>query len=50
MWFGISYTGDGAWSNVVGQNRETNEEHEEDCAEERFHLAWIKFERDGEGG
>ena len=50
MWFGISYTGGGAWSNGVGQNRKTDEEHDKDCVEERFYLAWVKFERDGERG
>ena len=28
------------WSNGVGQNRETNEEHDEDCAEESF--SWLR--------
>ena len=31
----------------VQQNKETNEEHDKDCVEERFHLARMKFERDG---
>ena len=34
----------------VVQNRETDEEHDEDCVEEGFQWARIKFERDGEGG
>ena len=38
------------WSNVVGQNRETNEEHDEDCIEEGFQLARIKYHRGSEGG
>ena len=33
IWFGISNTL-GVWSNWVGQNRETDEEHDEDCVEE----------------
>ena len=33
IWFGISNTF-GVWSNWVGQNRETDEEHDEDCVEE----------------
>ena len=35
------------WSNGVGQNRETDEEYDEDCVEERFHLVRVKFDRDG---
>ena len=38
------------WSNRVGQNRETHEEHDEDGVEEGFQLARPKFERDDEGG
>ena len=34
MWFDISNTCGGAWSNGVGQNRETGEQHDEDCVEE----------------
>ena len=34
----------------VGQNRETNEEHDEDCVEEEFQLARVKYVRDGEAG
>ena len=37
------------WLNGVGQNRETNEKHNEDCVEEGFHLVRVKFEGDGEG-
>ena len=36
------------WLNGVGQNRETDEEHDEDCAEEGFPS--VKFDRDGKGG
>ena len=38
------------WLNQVGQNRETNEEHDEYCVEKGFNLARVKFDRDGEGG
>ena len=38
-------------SNGVGQNRETNEEHDGHCVEEGFfHTARVKFGRNGEGG
>ena len=35
--------------NGVGQNMETHEEHDEDCAEEGFQLARVKLDKDGEG-
>ena len=38
------------WSNGVGQNRETDKEHDEYCVEEGFQLARVKYDRDGEGG
>ena len=38
------------WSNRVGQNREIDEEHDEDCIEKGFPLARIKYDRDSEGG
>ena len=38
------------WSNGVGQNRETDEEHDEDCVKEGFQLARVRFDREGEGG
>ena len=38
------------WLNWVGQNRETDEEHDEHCVEEGFQLARVKFDRDGVGG
>ena len=50
IWFGISNTSVGTWSNGVGQNRQTDGEHDEDCAEEEFHLARVKLDRDGEEG
>ena len=36
MWFGMSNTSSGSWSNGIGQNRETNEQHDEDCVEDGF--------------
>ena len=36
--------------NRVGQNRETDEEHYEDCVEDRLLLARKKIDRDGEKG
>ena len=38
------------WLNGVGQNRETDEEHDEDCVEERCQLARVKCDRDMGGG
>ena len=49
IWFGISNTCGGVWLNGVGQKRETNEEHDEDCVEEEFQLAMVKLDKDGEG-
>ena len=49
-WLGLAYVlvhPSSVWLNGVQQNRETNEEHDKDCVEERFHLARMKFERDG---
>ena len=37
------------WSNGVGINRETDEEHDENCVEEGFQMARVKVGRDGEG-
>ena len=34
----------------VGQYRETDEKHDEDCAEGGFQLARVKCDKDGEGG
>ena len=31
------------------KNRETNEEHDKYCADERFQLASVKFDRDDKG-
>ena len=47
IWFSIYNTCGCVWSNGVGQNRETDEEHDEDCAEEGFQMARVKFGRDG---
>ena len=38
------------WLNLVGQNKETDEEHDEDCVEEDFQLTREIFDRDGERG
>ena len=38
------------WLNRVGQNRETDEKHDEDCVEEGFQLAGVKLDQYGEGG
>ena len=38
------------WPNGVGENRVTNEEHEDNCFEESFQLTRGTFDRDGEGG
>ena len=35
--------------NGVKQNRETDEEHDEDCLKEDFQIARVKFDRDVEG-
>ena len=47
IWFGISNTCGGAWSNDVGQNRETDEQHDEDCVEED---CVKKIDKNGEVG
>ena len=38
------------WLNGVGQIRETDEEHDEHCVEERCQLARVKCDRDMGGG
>ena len=48
MWFVIS-NNCSVQSHVVGENKETNEEHVEDCVEERYQLTRVKFDRDGYG-
>ena len=48
--FGLSNHCDSVWLNGVVQNRETDEEHDEDCNEDGFQLAKIKYDRDSEGG
>ena len=49
-WCGKSNTCGSVWSNRVGKNRETNEEHDMDCFKERFKLTRVKFDSDGEEG
>ena len=49
IWFGIS-NNCGVWLNGVEQNNENDVEHDEDCDEEGFRLAGVKFDRDDEGG
>ena len=50
IWFSLTNTCDGVWSNGVGQNRETDKEHDKDGVEEGIHLARVKYDRDGEEG
>ena len=38
------------WSSGIGQNRETDKEHDGVCVEERFQLAGVKIDRKSEGG
>ena len=38
------------WSDGVGQNREIDEEDDENCVEEGFHLARVKVDKDVERG
>ena len=38
------------WSNGVGKNRESDEEHDEDSVDKGFQLARAEFDRDSEGG
>ena len=40
------------WREVEGgkKNRETDEEHDENCVDEGFELARANFDRDGKGG
>ena len=38
------------WLNGVGQNKETDEEHDEYCIKEGFQLARVKHDKDGEEG
>ena len=33
-----SNTCSGVWLNTIGKNRESNDEHDEDCVEEEFQL------------
>ena len=34
----------------VGQNKETDEEHDENCVEEEFQLTRVKIDKDGKRG
>ena len=36
--------------NEVEKNKETDEEHDENCIDEGFQLARVKSDRDGKGG
>ena len=38
IWFSLFSTCGDMWLNGVGQNRETDEDHDEDCVEEGFQL------------
>ena len=40
----------GVWLDGVGQNRKTDEEHDEDCVEDVFQMARVKFGRHDEAG
>ena len=50
IWFSISNTCGSVWANGVKQNKETDEEHDEDCVQVGLKLASVKFDRDGEEG
>ena len=50
IWFGLSNTWDGMWSNGVGKNRETDGENDEVCVEEGFQLAMVNIDRNGVRG
>ena len=47
--FGISNTFGVMWLNGVRQNRETDEEHDEDCVQDGFQEARVKFLQRGRG-
>ena len=48
VWY-IQYYSD-VQLNWLEQNRETTEEHDDDCVEEGFQLARVKLDKDGEEG
>ena len=48
IWFGMSNTCDGMWSNGLGLNRENDEKHDEGCVKEGFQLVRVKLDRNGE--
>ena len=35
---------------MLGQNRKTDGEHDDDCVKEGLHLVMVKYDRDDEGG
>ena len=35
---------------MLGQNRKTDGEHDDDCVKEGLHLVRVKYDRDDEGG
>ena len=49
IWFGAS-NNCGVRLNEVEKNKETDEEHDENCIDEGFQLARVKFDRDGKAG
>ena len=49
IWFS-TFNNCGVRLNEVGKNRETDDEHNEDCVDEGLQLARVKFDRDGKGG
>ena len=48
--FGISNACGDVWLNGVGKNKENDKEYDANCDEDRFQLARVKFDIDGEGG
>ena len=49
IWYG-AFNNCGVRLNEVEKNKETDEEHDEDCIDEGFQLARVKFDKDGKGG
>ena len=50
MAYSLVYPKDPKFTERGKTNRETDEEHDEDCVQEGFQLARVKYHRDGEGG
>ena len=48
IWFDISSTCGGVWSNGVEQNRETDEERDDYCVAKELQLSTWKFDREWE--